>query len=125
MTEKNGRPVAVGDKAIAGSQLVEFTAYDEAANLMSYKFLDGGGMNIVTAHISNTPFELLDTALNTHLAEVEEKLEANKDVLTIAAPTDPNGGTNIGGTAGGTDGAVASEAAAADGEAAEGASFSE
>lgn len=90
MSEINGRTPNVGDRILVGSQLGQISSYDELANRFSYDIVDGNGINIVAAHINNTPFEILSD-FPGHLGSLSADLDDQlADVKFVAAPVDPN-----------------------------------
>jgi hypothetical protein len=94
VTEVNGRKPEIGQRILVGSQLAQISAYDELADRIGYDIVDGRGINIISAHISNTPFEILDAPVGQHgrlAADLDSALtdELSK-VNTIAAPVDPS-----------------------------------
>src|SRR6266704_1766230 len=94
MSEINGRKPEIGQRILVGSQLAQISAYDELADRINYDIVDGRGINIISAHISNTPFEILDAPVGQHgrlLADLDSNLtNLLAEVNTIAAPVDPN-----------------------------------
>lgn len=96
MSEINGRTPEIGSRILVGSQLAQISAYDELADRINYDIVDGRGVNIISAHISNTPFEILDD-FPGHLGKMDEELtEQLVDVKFIAAPVDPTEPNEVG-----------------------------
>lgn len=95
MSEVNGRTPKIGSRIVIGSQLAQISAYDELADRFNYDIVDGNGINVVSAHISNTPFEILDAPVGGGHGAFVESLDAAlteelSQVNTISAPVDPN-----------------------------------